>query len=134
MKFNKKFVIPMIALLFVGLVSAVAITYFHSTSSVLTVTEARSSADVDFALNAYSGETKTQTISIHNNANVPLCAEVSYTEDSNENAVDYSTNLPMTITLAPETDTTATASFSVSEVSAEGAVTGTVNYQKVVCA
>lgn len=133
MKINKKYAIPLMALLLVGLVSAVAL-YFHSTTATLVVDEARSSADVDFSLNAYSGETKTQTITIHNNANVPLCAEISYEETANEDAVSYTTNLPQTITLAPEADTTATASFAVNEVSSAGTVTGTIYYTKVACA
>lgn len=129
---NKKIAIPLAVFMSLAIVSAVAVLYFHQTNVDLTVTEARSSADVPFSLTAFSGETKTKDLVIHNSADVPLCASLSFVEDVNE-GVTYTNNLPMTITLSPSADTTATVSFSVNEVSEAGMINGTINYQKVVC-
>ena len=87
---NKKilmFGIPIFALV---VVSALAVAYFHSVSVDLTVDEARNSADLPFSLTGYSGETVTKDLVIHNSANVPLSAQLSYVEKTNSYILDNS--------------------------------------------
>lgn len=127
---NKKYLIPLFAILLIGVVVATGFAYFHQTDMTLTVTEARSSADVPFELSCYSGETVTEDLVIHNAANVPLKALLTYEETLNEAGVTYTNNLPQTVNLAPEADTTVTVTMTCDETTEAGVVEGTINYQK----
>jgi hypothetical protein len=124
--------IPMVALFAIALVSA-TVAYFYSTQVDLTVSEARSSEDVAVSLSMLSGETETTDLTISNAANVDLCAELSWEQVENNKSVNYTTNLPQTLLLGAEADTTFTATFTADEVTDAGQVIGKVNYDKVVC-
>lgn len=126
---NKKLILPVGAILAISFVLA-SVAYFHQTQVSLNVDEARSSADIPFSLSGYSGETQTQTLTIHNSANVPLKAILTWQEEANPNSVTYIDNLPATIDLAPNTDTTFIVSFTFDEVTESGQVNGTINYEK----
>jgi len=130
---NKKllFAIPIVTILMAVAVFAV-VNYYHQVNVDITVSEARSSADVPFSLTCNSGETVTHLLTIHNSANVALNTELSWTELTNEVIpVLYTNNLPQTISLAPLADTTFTVSMTCDPVTPSGVVTGTVNMNKV---
>lgn len=123
------------AVLMIGMVLASVVAYYHSVSTSMVVTEARSSADLPVTLEAKSGETVTRDITIKNDANVPLCSVLSYVEDSNENGVVYTSNLDggMKVTTNAGETNTYTASFSADETTVEGTVDVTINYEKAKC-
>jgi len=129
---RKILVIPVIALMCMAFAYA-AVNYFHSIQVDMTVNEARSSVDVPFSLTFNSGETVTHDLTIHNAANVQLCAELTYNESSNVNGVTYTDNLPVTVTLAPASDTTQTVSFTADETTPAGAVVGNIVYTPIDC-
>jgi len=133
-KTKKVMLTSLVALFAIAMVMATA-AYFHSVSTTVVVTEARSSADLPVTINAYSGETTSRDITIKNDANVPLCSILSYTEDSNVDGVVYTSNLDgglKVTTNAGETNTY-TASFTADETTLPGTVEVTVNYEKVKC-
>lgn len=129
---NKKLVIPAMLVLALGVIVSAAAVYFHSTTMDLTVTEARSSADLPFSLACNSGETVTKDLTIHNAANVALSARLTFVEDENLAGVIYTDNLPKDISLAPSADTTVTVTFTCDEVTPAGVMKGTINYEKIV--
>jgi len=131
---RKILMIPLVTVLVMAMVfAAPLIAYFHQTQVDLTVNEARSSADLPVSLTFNSGETVTSDKTIHNNANVQLCAVLSWEEVNNTNNVTYTDNLPISVTLAPGADTIVTTSFTADEVTEAGSVSGLVNYNKIVC-
>lgn len=129
---RKTFLAITIALLAVAFISA-TVAYFYTVQVDLTVNEARSSADLPVSLTFNSGETVNTDKTIHNSANVQLCALLSWEETSNVDGVAYSTNLPMQVNLAPSADTTVAVSFTANEITPAGSVTGNINYAKVAC-
>lgn len=133
---SKKLGLTLAVMLFaVAMVCAATVAYFHSVSTTVVVTEARSSADLPVTIEAYSGETTTRDITIKNEANVPLCSILSYVEDSNVDGVTYTSNLDgglKVTTNAGETNTY-TAAFTADETTLPGTVEVTVNYEKVKC-
>lgn len=128
---NKKLLygIP-IAVLLMAVAVFAAVSYYHQVNVDLTVSEARSSTDVPFSLSCMSGETVEHNLTVHNNANVALNTELTWTETENNESVLYSNNLPQTITLAPTSDTVFTVSMVCSPVTPAGVVIGTVNMNK----
>ena len=130
---RKAVAIPLVLVFAMVIVSA-TVAYFHSMQVDLVVSEARSSGDMDVVLSFMSGETDSTTQTIHNAANVALCAELSWAELNNTDGVIYTTNLPQTLTLAPGADTTATVTYTANEITPAGAVTGAIIYTKVACA
>jgi len=124
--------ILIIGLVLTSLIGVWAVSlYFHSVPVDLTVSEARSSADLSFSLICNSGETITKDLTISNAANVPLNAKLLWVEDSNIDGVIYTTNLPMEVALAPLTDTIATISVTCDPITPVGQVNGTINYEKI---
>ena len=109
-------------------VMALVISYFHQVNTDLTVVEARSSVDIPFSLSCFSGETKLSGLSVHNSADVPLKAQLTWTEDTNLGAVNYTTNLPMVLDLAPLADTFANVSMTCDALTPAGSVNGTISY------
>lgn len=134
MEFYKKklFIIPAVLMLSLFLVSAAVYAYFHTVQSDLVVSEARSSDDIDFTLNCVSGDTVTETLTIHNAAQVQLCAVVEYNETSNS-GVTYTHNLPQDIVLTANSDTAIDAEFTCDELTDEGTATGIIGYSKIAC-
>jgi hypothetical protein len=131
---KKIFVMPIACLMLFGIISAVVVSYFHTTQVDLVVNEARSSADLPVTLTFYSGETIESNRTIHNSANVQLCAIMTYEEINNTNGVTYTNNLPIMITLAPLSDTTVATTFTAGEITEAGTVTGNILYSKIACA
>jgi len=126
---NKKFIFGIVlSFLALAMVSATVVSYFHTTSVDLIVSEARNSTELPFVLNCYSGETVTKSLTIHNNANVPLKAELSWNESSNTEGVIYTSNMPLIVVLDPTADTIADVSMTCDEVTPAGTVSGTINY------
>jgi predicted ribosomally synthesized peptide with SipW-like signal peptide len=130
---RKVFVIPLVCLFALAIVTAGTYAYFHSVQVDLTVTEARSSADLPASLSFMSGETVTLDRTIKNDANVELCALLEWVEVENVNLTEYVSNLPMQVTLAPKETTTVSVSFTATPVTPAGAVIGTIGYSKIAC-
>jgi predicted ribosomally synthesized peptide with SipW-like signal peptide len=130
---RKVFVMPLLAVFALTIISAATYAYFHSVQVDLTVTEARSSADVDFSLSCYSGETVTKNLTIHNSANVQLCANLEVYDVANPSGVTFTHDLPRDITLAANSDTVTTLTLTCDEVSEVGIATGKIGYSKIAC-
>lgn len=130
---NKAFVIPLVALFALAFISAATYAYFHSVQVDLTVTEARSSADLPVTLSIKSGESTEMYPTIYNSANVQLCAILTW-EQVGETNVTYENNLPQTLTLPANANTQTTVTFTADEVTEAGLVTGNILYTKIACA
>jgi len=128
---RKALVIPLVALMSIGLIFAL-VPYFHQTQVDLTVNEARSSADLPASFSFVSGETQDLNRTIHNAANVDLCAELSWSEVNNT-GVTYTTNLPKTVTLLASSETIVTVSFTADQTTEIGSVSGNIQYSKIAC-
>ena len=131
---NKKiFSLPVLVVLGLALVSAAAVgIYFYQTSVTLTVTEARYSTDADVSISCYSGETQTWTTNIYNYANVPLKAELVFTQDvdGNPSGVTYTTTAdsPIIVDLPATSWTTQDVSITCDDITNAGIVTGILHY------
>jgi hypothetical protein len=135
---KKAFMIPVIAVMIAGFVFAGTLIFHHSDVTI-SVGEARYSADGTFAFNCLEGEIFVQNANIYNYANVDLYADVAYSEVSNvptdpsDPAVAYTVTLPAQPTLlTSKTWTTVPVEVHCSEVSSAGAVTGSLDYTKVI--
>jgi len=130
MKFNKKlFSAPVLIILGLALVSAVAVgIYFYQTSVTLTVTEARYSTDADVSISCYSGETQKWITNIYNYANVPLKAELTFEQTDNPNDVTYTITAPIIVDLPATSWTTQDVSITCDEITNAGVVTGILHY------
>lgn len=129
---NKKIIgASILGVLLLGLVIATSI-YFHQTSTTIVVDEGRSSADLPLTINGLSGETTCRDITITNNANVPLKSILSYQIDSNENEVEFTSNLDggLQVTTNPLETNTYSACFTINPTTDAGIVQLTINYQK----
>ena len=136
---NKKILFGLLGVFGIGLVVATQI-YFATQQVDITVSEARSIGNTDtISLNCNSGETVTHDVVIHNNANVPLKAKLTWNQISNvdsedeNSAVIYTTSLGddgQIVSLDPESDTTYTFSATCDPITDAGSVSGNIQYEK----
>jgi hypothetical protein len=133
MEMNKKLVMPVVAvMLMVAFVSAVVI--YQSINVDITVEEALSAVPIDVTVaGSYPGETISQDITIHNNANVPLYTTLEFIEGTNDNGVTYSTGgaLSGVQTIGADGDTVLTVTWTIDEDSNTGNFLGVINLTRV---
>jgi hypothetical protein len=122
--------IPLICLMLVALVSAVAVMYYHQTNVTVTVSEALSSTEVNMIFNATVGETVGQDITIYNSADDNLKTTLTWFEDYNPNGVTYEMDLPTNKTLVPGINTIQVG-IHVLANSNIGTFNGTIKFARV---
>lgn len=129
-KFYKKkaFYIPLGLICLASLVYAAVI--FSSVPVTITVHEALQTES--FAVNptGYPGETITQEINVTNDASVNLPVEITFTQTSNPDSVDYSTDMPKNVTLSSGNNTII-VNFYISTGSPSGTFSGEINLTRV---
>jgi len=119
---NKKVLAVGLPVLMLALVSAFVL--YQTLTVDVTVNEALSvSSPLTFSLSGFSGETITNTVTVHNSANVPLDTRFDWTETSNIDGVVYTTDMSKIVTLAPLSNTDVDLNWVVET----GSVTGTFN-------
>ena len=126
---KKLFYLPVFAILLIASAFALGV-YIASVPTTVTVTEAVSVSTVSLSVGAFPGETITKDITIDNAASVSQDVTLAWVENSNPSLVDYTTDLPKTVTVAPGANTI-TVSFSVAHDSAVGTFDGDVEVSRV---
>jgi len=127
---NKKVLTGSILGLMLLVATVYAVSYFHQTQVDLTVSEARSSADMPYSLSCVSGDTESHNLTIHNAGRTTLNALLTWAEDTNT-GVNYTTNLPLTVSLSPTADTIVEVQMTCDPLTDAGSVNGTILYQKI---
>jgi hypothetical protein len=126
MKMNKKLLIGGGIALASMLVIVSAVVLYHMMSVDITVNEALSTTTMSISLSGFAGETVTKTITINNQANVPLDTTLSWAEDTNANGVVYTPDMPKVVTLSSG-DNDVDVSFMIDPSSPVGAFNGTIS-------
>lgn len=128
MQVNKRFVAPaVLGLLFIATVSAVV--FFSQVQVDATVSEALSSTTLNIDVSGFPGETITQNISVQNDASVPLDVSLAWSEVSNLNTVDYTTDMPKVVTVQPGLNEIP-VSFTYATDSPIGDISGTIDLSR----
>ncbi len=127
---SKKLSLPLALFLLIvgGVLGAVS---FHSLTVTTTVSEGRSSTNADKVLSAFSGETKTESVSITNAGAADLDSRLSWVETSNPNGVTYTTSLPQTVTTLAGTTQSYDFTYTYAADTLAGDVAGTVVFDPV---
>lgn len=125
---NKKklamFGLPILA---IALVSA---TYLVLTlNSDVTVNEAFTIATTDASFSAFTGGVYCSQVNIHNNANVPIDAQLTFVP-SNNGGVSYITS-PVIETIPAESDASPEVCITVANDSPAGIVDGSVTIERL---
>lgn len=101
----------------------------HTINVDATVSEALSSTTLNLDFSGMPGETIVESISVNNGASVPLGVFISWNEDTNLNGVNYTTDMPQTVTLAPGANSV-DVSFTYTNDTVTGDVNGTVTLER----
>ena len=129
-KVNKKLVMGMtLSILLLTLVVAVVILITNVPTSV-NVSEALSTNSSSLSFSGYPGENIIQSININNAASVSLYARLSFNETNNTAGVNYTTNLPLNVTVSPGVNNVNVA-FTISNSSQVGTVNGNVVLERL---
>lgn len=126
-KSRKKLWLFLLPLFAFALVAAVLIANLDTT---IVVSEALSTASAPFVLNTFAGGTQCQIIAVENQADWDLWVDLIFTEISNTDSVDYTTDMPKTVTLASGNNNVEVCA-TVTPDSPNGTVNGTIIIQRV---
>lgn len=127
---NKKLVIPAVVLLGVFLIAGSIAVFVSSINVDATVSEPFETTTIALDFSGYAGETITKTVDINNKANVPLQVQFTWTEGSNVDGVEYTTDMPKTVTLDSGLNTVDLV-FVYEGDTPTGAVDGTITLDRV---
>ena len=126
----------MFALICIGLVTLVSASIlYHMITVDVTVNEALDSTTYLIDLPGATMGTFTENITVDNSADISLNTEVSWIESSNEGTingtlVDYTTDMPKNVILAPGLNTI-TVEFVVANDSPVGDFGGNINLRRI---
>jgi len=130
---SKAFIIPLMVLALAGFITAAAI-YFQTIPVDITVDEALSAVPLTVSVaSIFPGETHTETITVQNDASVPLYTTMDWAEDQNPDGVTYAIDGGLTagtITLAPGVNNV-DVSWTIDEDSPIGTYNGTITLSRV---
>ena len=126
---QKKFIVPILAVLLMASVAA-AVVMYQKTSVDVTVNEALSQTALSASVTGFPGETHVVNFTVDNDAGVDLNTLVSWVEDLNDNGVTYTTDMNKTVVMTADSSNTVSVEFTFDEDTTIGTFNGTVIFER----
>ncbi len=128
-KFYKRKAIIFPAVLIMSLVIVVAAVLVATINVDVTVNEAISTALVPISVGGFPNEVITESLAIANAGSNPIDVTITFTETGNLDLVNYTSNTPFVVTLAPGPNSV-DVSWTIDSSSPVGVFEGDITIQR----